>query len=77
MLDDEWLLVGEAAKRLGLSPGTIRHRIDSGLLAGIRTPRGVRLVRASDLERLRLSEGRKPAREAPGPGPVGAPPANG
>lgn len=41
-----------AAERLGMSVGTIRNWIDTGKLAGARTPGGTRRPLASDVERL-------------------------
>jgi DNA-binding transcriptional MerR regulator len=47
------LLVGEAAARLGITPSGVRWLADTRLVRAIRTPSGVRLLSARDVERLR------------------------
>lgn len=46
------LSVSEAARVLGVSPGTVRRWSNSGTLACVRTPSGHRRFRRADLERL-------------------------
>jgi excisionase family DNA binding protein len=48
----ELLSVGDAAVILGLSPDMVRVLHRQGRLQAFRTPRGVRLFRRSDVERL-------------------------
>ncbi len=46
------LLVGEAAARLGITPSGARWLVDTGRIRSLRTPTGVRLLSARDVERL-------------------------
>lgn len=46
------LLVGEAAKRLGISVSGVRWLTDVGRIRCVRTSGGVRLLSARDVERL-------------------------
>jgi hypothetical protein len=48
----EWLSPAQAAQRLGMTPANVRRLADLGRLDARRTPLG-RLVRATDVERLR------------------------
>jgi excisionase family DNA binding protein len=48
----ELLTVGDAAEILGLSADMVRVLHRNGLLQALRTPRGYRLFRRSDVERL-------------------------
>ena len=48
----EFLLAGDAAKRLGLSADMVRVLERRGKLRALRTPAGVRLFHASDIEVL-------------------------
>lgn len=53
---EEWITVGEAARRLGLSDDSIRRRCDTGTLRAIWTippNAGQRRVSAESVERLR------------------------
>lgn len=53
MADTEGALkIGEAARRLGLAPSTLRFYEDQGLVAPQRTPKGTRLYDPQDVERL-------------------------
>ena len=56
------LLAGDAAKRLNLSPDMVRVLERRGKLRAFRTPAGVRLFRARDIEVL--AEQRRLVREA-------------
>ncbi len=47
------LLVGEAAARLGITPSGARWLADTRRVRTTRTPSGVRLLSAHDVERLR------------------------
>jgi excisionase family DNA binding protein len=49
---DELLTVGDAAEILGLSVGMVRVLNANGQLACVRTPKGYRLFRRGDVERL-------------------------
>ncbi len=49
---DEWLKIGEAAQRTGLTERALRLYEDLGILAPARTPGGTRRYRAGDLHRL-------------------------
>jgi excisionase family DNA binding protein len=53
----ELLLVGDAAVILGLSPDMVRVLHRQGQLPAFRTPRGLRLFRRSDVERLAKKRG--------------------
>lgn len=49
--------VGEAAKRLGVAPSTLRYYDKEGLLPFVeRTDGGIRMFKQSDFEGLRLIE---------------------
>ena len=50
--DVDLLLSGEAALLVGVTPATIRSWTANGRLPAIVTPRGVRLIRRADLERV-------------------------
>ncbi len=50
--DPELLSVGDAAVILGLSPDMVRVFHRQGHLPAFRTPRGLRLFRRCDVERL-------------------------
>jgi excisionase family DNA binding protein len=52
---EEWIGIGETARRLGISEGTVRRRIKEGRLISRRTnpPGGWRQLLASDVERFR------------------------
>jgi excisionase family DNA binding protein len=50
--DPTLLTVGEAAKRLGVHPKTLRRWTDAGRLPFIRLPSGHRRFRADLIERL-------------------------
>jgi len=60
----ELLLAGDAAKRLGLSSDMVRVLERRGKLRAFRTPAGVRLFRARDIEAL--AERRRQERETRG-----------
>jgi len=51
----EFLTLGTAATRVGISRGTLRNRVRSGAVPAFRDPRDKRfvLVRAADVDRLR------------------------
>lgn len=51
MSNDTPLLVSDAARRLNRSEETVRHWVDTGRLKADRTPGGVRIIRAGDLEK--------------------------
>ncbi|MBM3449872.1 MAG: helix-turn-helix domain-containing protein [Armatimonadetes bacterium] len=48
-----WLLLGEAARMLDLSPTGLRWLCDVGRVPSFRTPGGVRLFREHEIERYR------------------------
>ena len=48
----EYILPGEAADLLGVSRDTIRRYVDTGLLAGIKTPGGQRRIDRSSVEHI-------------------------
>jgi excisionase family DNA binding protein len=56
---EELLTVGDAAVILGLSVGMVRVLHAKGRLDAIRTPRGYRLFRRSDVERLARERARR------------------
>ena len=57
--------VGEAAKRLGVAPSTLRYYDKEGLLPFVeRTDGGIRMFKQSDFEGLRLIECLKKNRNA-------------
>jgi predicted site-specific integrase-resolvase len=49
MPDSTFLLVGDAARRVGKSSETIRVWIRSGRLKAERTPNGIHVIRPADL----------------------------
>jgi excisionase family DNA binding protein len=52
----EILTVGDAARLLEVSPGTIRVWVKKGKLQALRTPGGVRIFYRQDVERLRQDD---------------------
>lgn len=66
MSEADLVPIGEAAKRLGSSPTTLRRLVREGALPTFRRPldRRTRLVRIDDLEGLRAPR-RLEAQEAP------------
>jgi excisionase family DNA binding protein len=60
---DVLLEVGEAGRRLGISPGRLRDLTAAGRITALRTARGQRLYRLADVERL--ARERKAARPRP------------
>jgi excisionase family DNA binding protein len=58
-LTEELLTVADAAIILGLSVSMVRVLHDKGRLDAIRTPRGYRLFRRRDVERLARERGRR------------------
>ena len=58
MTDEPQLLsINTAAKRLGISQGTLRIYADKGIIPVITLPRGHRRFRPEDVERLRQEWG--------------------
>jgi excisionase family DNA binding protein len=57
-LELDLLTVGDAAAILGLSPDMVRVLHRQGRLAALRTPRGNRLFKRKDVERLALERSR-------------------
>jgi excisionase family DNA binding protein len=58
MIDEPQLLtISTAAKRLGISQGTLRIYADKGIIPVITLPRGHRRFRPEDVERLRKEWG--------------------
>lgn len=51
-MSDIYLTIGEVAKRLGKSTGTIRRWEKEGLIKGTRTPKGHRMFPESEVRRL-------------------------
>lgn len=55
-MDEEWIAIGEAARRLGLSEASVRRRCDDGTLRSIWTKPpggGQRRIAASSVETMR------------------------
>lgn len=52
-LPDGFLLVSQAARRMGASERHVRELYDSGVISGIRTPTGYRLIDPVSLENYR------------------------
>lgn len=61
-MDDQptLLTISEAAKRLGVSPGTVRIYADKGTIPVIKLPSGHRRFRPEDVQRLRRGMGLEP-----------------
>ena len=57
-MDKRWLLPGEAARRLGVTRSGVLWFADTGRLRAVRTPSGVRLLLARDVERFRKARAR-------------------
>ncbi len=51
--DDDLLPIGDVAKALGVSIGTVRRWDRAGSIEAIRTPGGQRRFRRSEVQRLR------------------------
>ncbi len=66
MLTDDLLKTSEAAKRLGISQGTLRGYADKGMIPVVKLPSGHRRFRASDVQRLREDMGIDPKEESKG-----------
>jgi excisionase family DNA binding protein len=49
----KWLLTGDAARVLGVSPDLVRRLERKGELVALRTSRGTRLFRLEDVVRVR------------------------
>jgi excisionase family DNA binding protein len=49
---EQWLAVGQAAERLGVSTATLRRYERDGLIRSHRTPTNQRRFRLSDIEAL-------------------------
>lgn len=63
---EDWITIGEAARRLGVSTDTVRRRADVGELRTRWTKppkRGWRMVAAADVEAYRKQMGQDPATE--------------
>ncbi len=61
MEDENTLLtVSQAAKRLGVSPGTVRAYADKGAIPVIKLPSGHRRFRPEDVQRLQRDMGLEP-----------------
>ena len=73
MPEPEWITMGEAMSRLGVSKHTMRRIIADNNLETMQNPidKRERLVVASDIERLRRFRSR-PAQEQPTAGKVAA-----
>lgn len=60
-MTERHMQIGEAAERVGLSIGTIRHYADTGLVEpSARSEGGFRLYAEPDLDRLRVIKRMKP-----------------
>ncbi len=66
------LLPAEAAQLLGVSAALVRHLVDCGRLAGVRTPSGRRLIFLQSVEALRRERG-VPSAQGPAPNGTAAP----
>ena len=68
MVSDGFVTLGEAARRTGLSPFSVRRRVQNGTLAAYRHPLDRRryLVKESDLDRLLRVEPVTPRRAREG-----------
>ena len=62
-----WWLLGEAARDWKMSKSGARWFVDTGRVRAVRTPSGVRLIPASEVERVRREreEARRKATTAP------------
>jgi excisionase family DNA binding protein len=52
----DWVPLGEGARRLGVSEGTLRRWADNGRLPVFRTPTGQRRFKIADLDELMSRE---------------------
>jgi excisionase family DNA binding protein len=50
-MEVELISLGEAARRLGVSPESVRHWANSGRIPHLRTPGGRRFFRTDDIQR--------------------------
>lgn len=55
------LTISQAAKRLGVSPGTVRTYADKGMIPVIKLPSGHRRFRPEDVQDLRREMGLEPS----------------
>lgn len=56
-LDDELLGLGEAARRVKVTPETLRRWADKGFVTVYKTPAGTRRFRATDIAELARQTG--------------------
>ncbi len=54
---EEYLSIGEAARRLGVHPATLRGWADKGMVPHIKLPSGYRRFAASAIQKLRQDMG--------------------
>jgi excisionase family DNA binding protein len=65
MAADTWLTLGQASRRLGVHPSTLRSWADAGEVSAFRTPGGHRRFRASDIDTLLSQASNTPRPPAP------------
>ncbi len=65
-MTQDLLKITDAAKRLGISQGTLRGYADKGLVPVVKLPSGHRRFRAADVQRLREVMGIDPKEESKG-----------
>jgi excisionase family DNA binding protein len=58
MPKDDWLTIGPAAKRVGVSPGWLRLLADLGKVPHTRAGQ-IRLFKAADMDRLKTERARQ------------------
>ncbi len=65
-MTENLLKISDAAKRLGISPGTLRGYADKGMIPVVTLPSGHRRFRIVDVQRLREDMGIDPKEESKG-----------